>query len=74
MIKTDRGGFCVYVPQNKEIKEFKLIFSQLNNLNKNYALAILQSLYFAQEFSDKKYDSADKQESDDNKYIAIDNN
>jgi hypothetical protein len=47
--------------QNKELKEFELIFSQLNILNKNYAIAILQSLYFAQEFSLKKYDSSDEE-------------
>jgi len=57
----------VYKSQNKEIKEFKIIFSQLNTINKNYTLAILQSLYFAQEFSSKTNNSSDKEELKQNK-------
>ena len=57
----------MYKSQNKEIKEFKIIFSQLNTINKNYTLAILQSLYFAQEFSSKTNNSSDKEELKQNK-------
>jgi len=43
----------VYKPQLKTEKEFELLFKQLNDSNKSYALGVLHSLYYAQETSQK---------------------
>jgi hypothetical protein len=60
------GGKFMYKPLNKETKEFLLIFSQLNSLNKKYARNILQTLHYAQEVSDNKNNCSDKKDKKNN--------
>ena len=70
MYESFVGGVGVYKPQSKDEKEFASLFSQLKPLNRNYALGILRSLFYAQELStseknkptDKKDNKSNKQE------------